>query len=249
MLYNKNPTYPIFSISEIVPYERINMRTEIRHSPAFAVTKCLLGPGETINVESGAMYAQSLGMIIESKMSGGLFGALKRSMLSGDSFFVSKFTAPENGGWVDLAPSYPGDMFAITIDRSNGFILTKGSWVASDVGVDLDSKVNTKMFMGGEGIFTVKCSGEGTIVGSAYGALDQHSLGPNEGLTVDTGHLVGYEEGMNVNIRKAGTGILNSLKSGEGLVMDIYGPGDVLTQSRNPSAFAGFIRTLLPSGS
>jgi uncharacterized protein (TIGR00266 family) len=223
------------------------MRTEIRHSPSFAVARCFLDRGQTINVESGAMYAQSLGIQIESKMQGGLFGALKRSIMSGDSFFVSKFSAPHDfDGWVDVAPSYPGDVFAMDVP-SNGLVLTRGAWLASDLGVNLDASVNARMFLGGEGIFTVKCTGQGTVVASAYGALDVHSLGPGEGMTVDTGHLVAYEDGMQVNIRKAGTGFINSLTSGEGLVMDIYGPGDVLTQTRNPASFAGFIRSLLPS--
>lgn len=223
------------------------MRTEIRHSPSFAVARCFIDRGQTINVESGAMYAQSLGIKIEAKMQGGLFGALKRSIMSGDSFFVSKFTAdPNHDGWVDVSPSYPGDVFAMDVPVG-GLTLTRGAWLASDLSVELDSSVNPRMFLGGEGIFTVNCSGKGTVIASAYGALDVHSLGPGEGMTIDTGHLVAYENGMQVNIRKAGTGFINSLTSGEGLVMDIYGPGDVLTQSRNPTAFAGFIRSLLPS--
>jgi uncharacterized protein (AIM24 family) len=33
--------------------------------------------------------------------------------------------------------------------------------------------------------------------------------------------------------------MLASMKSGEGLVFDFTGPGDVLTQSRNPGPIAG----------
>lgn len=223
------------------------MKVEIRNSPSYAVARCFIEPGQTINVESGAMYAQTIGMQITSEMQGGLFGALKRSFLSGDSFFVSKFSSP-HGGWVDVVPTFPGDIFKLDLDSGNDLILTRGAWIASDTGINLDTKFGgAKMFLGGEGIFTVKCSGKGTVVGAAYGAIDHHSLGPGEGLTVDTGHLVAYEDGMNVQIRKAGNGILNSLKSGEGLVMDFYGPGDVITQSRNPQGFASFVSALLPN--
>lgn len=222
------------------------MKVEIRNSPSYAVARCFIEPGQTINVESGAMYAQTLGMQITSEMQGGLFGALKRSFLSGDSFFVSKFSSP-HGGWVDVVPTFPGDVFQLDLDGSNDLILMRGAWIASDTSINLDTKFGgAKMFLGGEGIFTVKCSGKGTVIGAAYGAIDQHSLKAGEGLTVDTGHLVAYEDGMNVNIRKAGNGILNSLKSGEGLVMDFHGPGDVITQSRNPQGFASFVTSLLP---
>lgn len=225
------------------------MQVELRHQPSFAVARCKLDPNETINVEAGAMYAQSIGITIESKMQGGFFGALKRSLLSGDSFFVSKFTAPKNGGWVDIAPSIPGDIFSLDITPNNPLTLTKGSWIGSELGVNLDTTVNPAMLFGGEGLFTVSCTGNGKVIGAAYGALDHHSLKEGEAMTVDTGHMVAYESSMRVNIRKAGTGLMNSWKSGEGLVIDIYGPGDVLTQSRNPSSFAAYLRTLMPSGS
>lgn len=223
------------------------MEVQVRHQPAFATARCILRPGETIAVESGAMYEQTLGMKITSDMQGGLLQAAKRSLLGGDSFFVSKFTAPD-GGWVDVVPTYPGDLITLDVSPGNNLILTRGSWLASDIGVNLDTKFGgAKMFVGGEGIFTVKASGQGTVVIAAYGAIDHHSLKQGQSLTVDTGHLVAYEDGMQVNIRKAGTGLLNSFTSGEGLVMDFHGPGDVLTQTRNPQGFASFITSLLPS--
>lgn len=223
------------------------MQVDIRHDPAFAVARCNIAPGETIHVESGAMYAQTLGMEISSEAQGGLLNSLKRSLLSGDSFFVSKFRAP-NGGWVDIVPTYPGDVFSMDIDPANPLVLTRGAWLASSSGVNLDTKFGgARMAIGGEGFFTVKCTGSGTVVASAYGAMDIHSLKDGEALTVDTGHIVAYSNDIRHELRKAGTGLLSSFKSGEGIVMDFYGPGDVITQSRNPSGFASFIASLLPN--
>ncbi len=223
------------------------MQVDIRHSPSYAVARCKIAPGEIINVESGAMYAQSQGIEITSKMQGGLFGALKRSLLSGDSFFVSEFSA-KNGGWVDVAPNSPGDVFEMDITPGEDLILTRGAWLASDQRITLDTQfAGAKIFIGGEGLFTVRCSGQGKLIGSAYGALDVHELGEGDVVTVDTGHVVAYAATVRTNIRKAGKGILSSLKSGEGLVMDFYGPGILVTQSRNPAGFASFVIPLLPS--
>jgi uncharacterized protein (AIM24 family) len=44
--------------------------------------------------------------------------------------------------------------------------------------------------------------------------------------------------------RVAGT--LASMKSGEGLVFEFTGPGDVMTQSRNPGALIGWLTQVLP---
>jgi len=225
------------------------MQVDIRHSPSYALGRLALAPGETINVEAGAMAMHSSGIQIESKMEGGLFNAAKRALLSGDSFFVSKFTAPQHGGWVDVAPVIPGDIVSVTLDPANPpLILTRGVWLASELGVQLDPKFgNAGSIFGGEGLFLVRAWGQGQIVLTAYGALDVHSLKAGEGFTVDTGHLVAYEESVRVSVRKAATGFLNTLKSGEGLVMDLQGPGDVITQSRNPAAFTSWIVSQVPS--
>lgn len=222
------------------------MDVEIRHSPSFAVARVHLGANETINGEAGVMYEQTLNIEVDSKMQGGLFGAAKRALLSGDSFFVSQFTAKSGPGWVDLAPPLPGDVFAAEIEPGHGLILTKGSWIASDQRVDLDAKFGSSAtFFGGEGLFVVKATGTGYVVLAAYGAMDVHSLKQGEGLTIDTGHLVAYEEGMQTRIRKVSSGLLSTFKSGEGLVMDIHGPGDVITQTRNPSAFTSWLSSIL----
>jgi uncharacterized protein (TIGR00266 family) len=223
------------------------MRIETRHNPAFGVARLMLEGGESINGEAGAMYQHSANVQIESRMQGGIGGALKRK-LSGESAFVSEFTAPQEGGWVDVAPVLSGTVYADTVEEGRAMIITRGSWLASDKSVALDTKFgNTSTIFGGEGLFVIRASGSGQLVLAAYGAVDVHDLNPGEGLTIDTGHLVSYDETMPTRIRKAAVGMMSTLKSGEGLVMDIQGPGRVVTQSRNPSAFTSWIASLLPS--
>ena len=43
--------------------------------------------------------------------------------------------------------------------------------------------------------------------------------------------------------------LLRSIASGECLVCRFRGPGVVLIQTRNPGSFAGWIRSMVPSGS
>ena len=42
--------------------------------------------------------------------------------------------------------------------------------------------------------------------------------------------------------------MVQSIKSGEGLVFDFVGPGRVTTQTRNPNEFLGWIGSTLGSG-
>jgi uncharacterized protein (TIGR00266 family) len=222
------------------------MNVAIRHTPSFAVARLTLAGGEKARVESGAMAAHSAGMSLEAKMQGGLMKSLKRSVLGGESLFVSNYTAPEAGGWVDVAPRLPGDAFTIEVDGA--YILTRGSFLASSDGLELDTKWGGfGNLAGGEGGFLVHVTGTGTLVGSCYGALDRLTLAAGESITVDSGHLVSYTNTVTMQARRAAAGgLMQSAKSGEGLVYDVTGPGEVIVQSRNPQELVTWLTGQLP---
>jgi uncharacterized protein (AIM24 family) len=103
------------------------MKVEVRHNPSFTVARCHLAPGEPVRVEGGAMIAHSAGVQLESKAQGGILKGLSRSLLGGGSFFVTTYTAPAHGGWVDVAGILPGDTVPITIAPERPFFLRRGS--------------------------------------------------------------------------------------------------------------------------
>ncbi|HNH86173.1 MAG TPA: TIGR00266 family protein, partial [Solirubrobacterales bacterium] len=128
------------------------MKTEIRHNPGFAIARCTLAPGEQMRAESGAMAATSAGVEIEAKVQGGLMKGLKRSVLGGESLFMTTLTAPQSGGWVDVAANLPGD--AMVMSTGEELFLTRGTYLASDASVDIDTKWGGfKNIGGGEGGF------------------------------------------------------------------------------------------------
>ena len=217
------------------------MQITLRHSPAYAIARVQLDPNESIQLESGAMVAKSAGTELTAKMEGGLLKSLKRSVLGGESFFVSTVTAGASGGWVDLAPGLPGDIITLPSAPGNEWILTRGSWLASSSGITLDTKWGGMgNLFGGEGGFMVHAQGEGQIVVTCYGALDIYDVAAGESITLDTGHLVAMSPGINVQLRKAAGGWMNTIKSGENLVFEITGPGRIYAQSRNPGWFGQF---------
>lgn len=220
------------------------MDVAIRHNPSFAVARLTLAAGESCRLESGAMMATSAGIESESKMEGGLLKGLKRSVLGGESFFVSRYSAP-SGGWVDCAARLPGD---ITVIAVNGALnMSRGAWLASSDGVEIDAKWGGfKNLMGGEGGFVVRATGQGPVVAACYGALDVVTLGPGEGYVLDSGHMVAFSDGLEFTTRMVNKGLVQTLKSGEGLVFEFTGPGDVWTQSRNPNEFVGWLTSVLP---
>lgn len=226
------------------------MQVQLRHNPSFTVARCLLAGGEPVRVEGGAMIAHSAGVELESKAQGGMLAGLKRSMLGGGTFFVTTYTAPPQGGWVDIAGVLPGDVVDIEVSPDTPFFLRRGSWIANSHGVEIDTQWGGMAnLFGGEGGFGFRASGSGVAIVSIYGAVDVIDLEPNEVVTIDTGHVVAYELDVRFRMRRAAHGRVQSLKSGEGWVFDFTGPGRVLLQSRNPEAFAAWVAELVPGQS
>jgi uncharacterized protein (TIGR00266 family) len=226
------------------------MQVATRQTPSFGVARLSLSPGEPVRVESGAMMAMSAGVELQAKAEGGIMKSLKRAALGGESFFITTYTAPAQGGWVDVAARLPGDLLSFELDGSMPLVIQRGSWLASAQTVQLDTQFGgMKNMFGGEGAFVMKASGQGPVVVACYGALETWDLGPGQGITVDTGHMVAYEERVQVGLRKAsGGGLVQSFKSGEGLVFDFLGPGRVMTQTRNPAELVGWLQSMLPTG-
>jgi uncharacterized protein (TIGR00266 family) len=223
------------------------MKVDVRHAPSFAVARLTLEPNEQVRAESGAMVATSYGVLVESSTGGGVLKGLKRSFLGGESLFVTRMTAPAAGGWVDVANHLPGDVAVATLRPEEPVSITRGCWLASGTGIDLDTKWGGfKNLFGGEGGFLVRAAGEGVVVLACYGAIDTIELQAGESVTIDTGHVVAFGPSVTSQIRKVSSGIIQTLKSGEGLVFDFTGPGWVMTQSRNPGALEGWIRGLMP---
>ncbi|MDO8210609.1 TIGR00266 family protein [Conexibacter sp. CPCC 206217] len=221
------------------------MNVSLRHSPSFAVARCTLSGGESIRAESGAMMATSGGVGIEAKMQGGLMKGLKRSVLGGESLFISSYTAPSQGGWVDVAATLPGDLQVIELGEAVN--IAKGNWLASSDTVELDTKWGGfKNLFGGEGGFFIHASGSGKVIVSCYGALDTVDLAAGESIVLDSGHVVAFDPSTQFTTRKVTKGLMTTLKSGEGLVMEFTGPGRILTQSRTPGALVTWLTSVLP---
>jgi uncharacterized protein (TIGR00266 family) len=225
------------------------MQTQLRHAPSFTVARCYLAAGEPLRVEGGAMIAHSAGVQLEAKAQGGIMQGLKRSVLGGGSFFVTTYTAPSTGGWVDVAGVLPGDVVPIAIQPDRPFFLRRGSWIANSYGVEIDTQWGGMAnLFGGEGGFGFRAHGQGEALVSVYGAVDYFDLQSGEVVTIDTGHVVAYDLAIQFRMRRAVEGrTVQSMKSGEGWVFDFAGPGRVLLQSRNPEAFAHYVAEAAPS--
>jgi uncharacterized protein (TIGR00266 family) len=219
---------------------------EVLHQPSFALAVVRLQPEQSILAEAGAMVSMSANVELQSQMKGGLMGALKRAV-GGESAFVSTFTARGGPGEVTFAPGGPGDIAALEMSGQH-FFVQSSSYLAGDVGLTVDTKWGgAKSFFGGEGLFVMQVTGSGVLIVSSFGAIHRKRLAPGERYVVDTGHLVAWEGHMQYQLRKATAGFFRSFVSGEGIVAEFSGPGEILIQTRNLAAFAGLLKPFFPT--
>lgn len=222
------------------------MQVNIDYRPSYATAKVALDPGEEIVVEAGAMVAMSSDLEIETKARGGFLKSLSRATLGGESFFLNTYSAPASGGMIYLAPALPGDMKLLELSGET-IMVQSGSYIASTPSLDVDTKWSgAKTFFASEGLIMLKVHGVGSLLVASYGAIEEIVLGPGERFTVDTGHLVTFTEGMGFNVRKI-AGWKSTLFGGEGLVVDLTGPGTATLQTRSEDAFLSWLLPKLPS--
>lgn len=223
------------------------MKTEISCGPAFAFAEISVPAGGSVRVEAGAMAMMRGDISITTSTRGGFLKGLRRS-LGGSSFFVNDFSS-DHGGVVGVAGALPGDLVETTIDEATALLVQSGCWLASDATVDVDSKWGgSKGFFSGAGLVLLRCSGNGEILLSSYGAIRSVILSDGESMTLDSGHVVAFDENVQYRIRKAG-GWKSMILGGEGIVTEFTGPGRVWMQTRSATDLVDWLRARMPSNS
>lgn len=236
--------------AEPVPSSAIGqggLRFQVVGGNAFACARVELAEGQSIRAEAGAMLSMSGNVVLESKVQGGLMGALKR-VVTRESVFVSSFTAERAPGEVLLGPPVPGDVIGLDV-TGRTLLVQSSSWLASEPEVQLDTQfAGFRGLFSGEGLFFIQLSGRGTCLLSSYGAIVKRSIPAGARYVVDTGHVVAFDGRMSYTLRRAArSGWIRSFMSGEALVAEYSGPGDLWLQTRNLRALAGALFPLFPT--
>ncbi len=203
-----------------------------------------LDTNETIIAEAGAMMYMDNDIQFEAKMGDGsnpvagfwdnALQAGKR-LISGESLFITHFT---NFGAskqrVAFSSAIPGKIVAIDMGKNNkDIICQKDSFLFAALGSKLDIAFQQRLgvgFFGGEGFILQRISGDGMLFINAGGAIIEKELN-GETIKVDTGCIVGFEEGINYDIQSAG-GLKSMVFGGEGIFLaTLSGKGKIWLQS------------------
>jgi uncharacterized protein (TIGR00266 family) len=220
------------------------MKIDIKYQPSYSLAIVSLAPEEAVQAEGGAMVSMTANLDIATAMKGGLMGALKRSVLGGESLFFNTFVSRGGPGEITLAPSLPGDVTSLELTGET-FYLQSGSFLASSPDINVDTSWGgARTFFGSEGLFLLKATGRGPVIFSSYGAIHQVAMS-GQPYIVDTGHVVGFTGGLDFDVRRVGSW-KSTILSGEGLVCEFRGTGTLYLQTRSSQAFLSWLIPKLP---
>ena len=225
------------------------MDIQVMDKGAFSWVLVQLHPGEQFVSEAGALFRASDNIDIDvttrQKGSGGLFGGIKR-LVAGESFFFSTYTAENHRpGEVGLAPTLQGEVAVIESDGAGQWLCAGGSYLGSSADLSLDTQFQGfRGMLSGESLSFLAVSGRGPLLVTSFGRINKIELDGN--LTVDTGHVVAFQDSLSYGISKAGSSWIQSWLAGEGLVLNFSGRGTIYVQSHNPDEFGKTLGPMLP---
>ncbi len=223
---------------------------EIEHSPAYASLIINLQADQTVLIESGAMAAMDSSISMKSKVRGGLMKGLGR-MVSGESFFVSEFTAEKEPGQIYVSPGVPGDIQHYYL-KNQGLMVQSSGFVACSPEIEIDTQFQGfKGFFSGESLFLIRATGQGDFWFSSYGAIVEIPVTGD--YVVDTGYIVAFEDTLNYQVEVLGglsfRGLKTGVLGGEGLVCRFSGEGRLWIQSRELYGLINFLNPFRPTKS
>lgn len=214
-----------------------------------------LGNQEAIMIERGSMVYSSDVQLVgklnsSSKGIGGFFSAIGRSLVSGESMFITRAISNSDHGVIGIAPAIPGKINCLKVEGDTQYRLNTGAFLACDESVNYEVKsqnLGQAAFGGTGGIFVIETSGQGDVLINSFGDILKLEVSDEKPLVIDNNHVVAWDKNLDYSIEIA-SGTFG-FTTGEGLVNRFTGNGSVYIQTRNLESLALAIGVYLPNKS
>lgn len=207
-----------------------------------------LDAGETIISEAGGRTWSRGPIVSESKAEGGIGKSIGR-MFSGESLFMSKYTA-QAPAEIAFSSSFPGRIVARELQPGQSIVCQKSAFLCASYGVELAVHFQKKLgagLAGGEGFIMQRVTGPGLVFLEVDGYCQEYDLVQGEQLICDTGVLAIMDETCQMDVQMV-KGVKNMLFGGEGLFDTVItGPGKVYLQTMTISKLASLIIPYMPN--
>lgn len=211
--------------------------------------------GEKIYCEANAMVMMESALELKGKMSGGLGSALMRRFANGESFFQQHIEATKGAGDCLLSPTLPGAIEVLEVGPAS-YMLSDGAFIAAESSVNLNVRsqgLGSALFGQTGGFFICEATGQGKLAVSGFGSSFVLDVEPGKDVIIDNAHVVAWDSRLHheVSVATHSSGgflgqIVNSVTSGEGMVLKFSGAGKVIICSRNRQNFASWLLKFMP---
>ena len=221
----------------------------------FPLVELSLNQGETVYIQRGSMVYHTPNVSLNTKLNasgsglGRFVKAVGRSMVSGESTFITQAVAESDNGNLALAPDTPGQVIALELGEKQ-YRLNDGAFLALDgtAFYTMERQSIGKALFGGQGgLFVMTTQGQGTLLANAFGSIKKIEL-QNQEITIDNAHVVAWSKSLDYDIHLE-NGFWQSIGTGEGVVNTFRGTGEVYVQSLNLQSFAGALNKYIPKSS
>ena len=221
----------------------------------FPLVELSLNQGETVYIQRGSMVYHTPNVSLNTKLNasgsglGRFVKAVGRSMVSGESTFITQAVAESDNGNLALAPDTPGQVIALELGEKQ-YRLNDGAFLALDgtAFYTMERQSIGKALFGGQGgLFVMTTKGQGTLLANAFGSIKKIEL-QNQEITIDNAHVVAWSQSLDYDIHLE-NGFWQSIGTGEGVVNTFRGTGEVYVQSLNLQSFAGSLNKYIQKGS
>lgn len=231
------------------------MRFSMDSNMQFPLVELSLNQGETVFIQRGSMVYHTPNVTLNTQLNasgsglGRFVKAVGRSMVSGESTFITQAVSQSDNGYLALAPDAPGQVIPLQLGEKQ-YRLNDGAFLALDgtAYYTMERQSVGKALFGGQGgLFVMTTQGQGTLLANAFGSIKKIEL-HNQEVTIDNAHVVAWSQSLNYNIH-LGNGFWQSIGTGEGVVNTFQGTGEVYVQSLNLQTFAGSLSKFIPRSS
>ena len=221
----------------------------------FPLVELSLNQGEAVFIQRGSMVYHTPNVSLNTKLNasgsglGRFVKAVGRSMVSGESTFITQAVAESDNGHLALAPDTPGQVIALELGEKQ-YRLNDGAFLALDgtAFYTMERQSIGKALFGGQGgLFVMTTQGQGTLLANAFGSIKKIEL-QNQEITIDNAHVVAWSQSLDYDIHLE-NGFWQSIGTGEGVVNTFRGTGEVYVQSLNLQSFAGSLNKYIQKGS
>lgn len=213
-----------------------------------ALVEIILKQGEHAMIERGSMVYHDGNVELTGELNsrgGGFLSALGRSLVSGESLFITKAVGKAPSSKIAVAPCVPGIIEILQVSDANPWTINDGAFLAcgGNVNYRVRRQSVSQGFLGTGGLFVMESTGTGEMLIHSCGDIKVIELDGTAPFVVDNDRALAWTSSLDYTV-EAASGLFG-FTTGEGFVNRYSGRGTILVQTRN---FKSAVMRYAPAG-